>query len=420
MNLNPALETAKHAEHAKMEMLDPIIPLIRQVNGDRLSTCSFRVPSHLSRSSNSVSTLNAAAFGKLAIRFAVAILAVCIAFAPARAFSEEHMPGDDLVNDALKRAGQYLMSCQDATTGAIHNKLRNETTMTSLAILAFGAMGHQPGDPSAEGKSMKRALEFVLRPANQEPDGYLGKADGSRMYGHGISTLMLAEMLGMGVNEQQDALIRQRARKAIDLILRSQNMPKSDNNRGGWRYTPDATDSDMSVTCWQTMALRAAKNAGMDVPKEAIDLAVRYIKGLYSSGGSGSRRTGNDGFGYSARGAELSTTSEGLLALQVCGDYDSEEVRGTSERLLKTGIKAGDRWFFYTCYYYAQGMYQRGDKFALEGRKVISEALLPAQSREGWWDGIGGEERQGGKVYATSLAVLALTVKNHFLPIYQR
>ena len=36
------------------------------------------------------------------------------------------------------------------------------------------------------------------------------------------------------------------------------------------------------------------------------------------------------------------------------------------------------------------------------------------------WEGKGGEERGGGKVYATAMAVLSLAVKNHFLPIYQR
>jgi hypothetical protein len=46
--------------------------------------------------------------------------------------------------------------------------------------------------------------------------------------------------------------------------------------------------------------------------------------------------------------------------------------------------------------------------------------LLPLQSREGWWEGINGEERQGGRVYATTMAMLSLAVKNHFLPIYQR
>lgn len=321
------------------------------------------------------------------------------------------------VNEAFKRAGQFLITCQDPATGAIHNRLRNETTMTALAILSFAAMGHQPSDPTPEGRSMKRALDFVLLPENQDATGYFGKADGSRMYGHGIITLALAEMLGMGTSEAQDTLIRERCRKAIDLIIRAQRVPKNEANRGGWRYTPDASDSDMSVTCWQTMALRAARNAGLDVPKESIDLAVRYIKGLYDSGNHG---RGYGGFGYSSRGSEPSTTAEGLLALQVCGDYDSEEVKVSSDRLMKTGLRVGDRWFFYTAYYYAQGMYQRGDKHAAAARKQMADLLIPIQSREGWWDGVGGEERQGGKVYATALAVLALSVKNHFLPIYQR
>ena len=95
-------------------------------------------------------------------------------------------------------------------------------------------------------------------------------------------------------------------------------------------------------------------------------------------------------------------------------------LREHGERLLKNGIKPDDRWFFYTAYYYAQGMYQRGEKYASESKKVVADVLLPLQSQQGWWEGRGGEERQGGKLYATSLAVLALSVKNHFLPIYQR
>ena len=54
------------------------------------------------------------------------------------------------------------------------------------------------------------------------------------------------------------------------------------------------------------------------------------------------------------------------------------------------------------------------------GAQRVPELLLPLQSREGWWEGAGAEERQGGKVYATALAMLSLAVKNHFLPIYQR
>jgi hypothetical protein len=324
------------------------------------------------------------------------------------------------VDEALKRATKYLLETQDAATGAIHNRMRNENAMTSLAVLALAAQGHLPADPTPEGTAMRKALAYVLRPDGQDQEGYFGMSDGSRMYGHGITTLMLSEMLGMGADAAQDELIRTKCRKAVALILRSQKEPKTDQNRGGWRYSPDDKQSDMSVTVWQVMALRAAKNAGMDVPKSAIDEAVAYIKRLYDTD-SGKRGKGNfGGFGYQSRGRETSTTAEGLLALQVCGEYDSEEVIGASGKLLRDGIRQGDKWFFYTTYYYAQGMYQMGGKFAETGAQRVPELILPLQSREGWWEGAGAEERQGGKVYATALAMLSLAVKNHFLPIYQR
>jgi hypothetical protein len=326
----------------------------------------------------------------------------------------------DKVDGSLLKGTQYLLATQDPATGGIHNKMRHETAMTSLGLLALASCGHQPADPTPEGQAMKKALAFVLRPEAQDKDGYFGQSDGSRMYGHGIITLMLAEMLGMGADVKQDEVIREKCQRAIRLILNAQKVSKSDNNRGGWRYSPDSGDSDMSVTVWQTMALRAAKNAGMEVPRQAIDDAVGYIRRLYQPDAEKKGATKLGGFGYQSKGREVSTTAEGLLAMQVCGQYDAEEVIGASDRLLKEGIRQGERWFYYTTYYYAQGMYQRGGKHSDEGRRLVAELLLPLQSREGWWEGINGEERQGGRVYATTMAMLSLAVKNHFLPIYQR
>ena len=347
-------------------------------------------------------------------------LTACLRGSLALALFTGPLFAEDKVDDALGKATQYLLLAQDPATGGIHNNMRHETAMTSLAVLSMAACGHQPADPTPEGAAMRKALAFVLRPEAQEKDGYFGQLDGSRMYGHGITTLMLSEMLGMGADAAQDKIIREKCRLAIDLILRSQKVSKSDNNRGGWRYSPDSGDSDMSVTVWQTMALRAAKNAGLDVPKEAIDDAVGYIRRLYQPDSEKRGATKGGGFGYQTKGRENSTTAEGLLAMQVCGQYDAEEVKGASDRLLKDGLRQGERWFFYTTYYYAQGMYQRGGKHADEAQHVVPELLLPLQSREGWWEGINGEERQGGRVYATAMAVLSLSVKNHFLPIYQR
>jgi hypothetical protein len=48
------------------------------------------------------------------------------------------------------------------------------------------------------------------------------------------------------------------------------------------------------------------------------------------------------------------------------------------------------------------------------------DLLLPLQGRDGSWEQGGGDGRETGKVYATSMAILSLAVKNHYLPIYQR
>lgn len=343
-----------------------------------------------------------------------ALLSIALAWSASSAMSA------DKVDDALLKASQFLLSQQDQTTGAISQKGRNETAMTSLSLLALASLGHQPADPTPEGKAMQKGLAFILRPDLQQPDGYFGQKDNSRMYGHGITTLMLSEMLGMGANAEQDDLIREKCRKAVQLILRAQRVSKTEHSRGGWRYTPDDASSDMSVTVWQVMALRSARNAGFDVPREAISDAVSYIKRLYDPEQNQRGKSRLGGFGYQNKGREISTTAEGLLALQVCGEYEAEETLGASERLLKDGVRPEERWFFYTTYYFAQGMYQRGGKYADEGRRVVSEVLLPMQSRDGSWEQGGADGREAGKVYATSMAVLSLAVKNHFLPIYQR
>lgn len=325
------------------------------------------------------------------------------------------------VDDALARATKFLLAQQD-DSGAIWEKANHvdkPTAMSSLAVLALASLGHQPADSTPEGNACRRALDYVLSPDRQDPDGYFGEKDGSRMYGHGITTLMLSEMLGMGADARQDELIRTKCRHAVELILHAQKVEKAETQQGGWRYTPSASDSDMSVTVWQTMALRAARNAGFDVPKSAIDNAVAYILRCYEKPPDNQPEQGG-GFGYQNRGREMSTTAEGLLALQVCGQYNLAEVKSSSDHLLREGLKPGDRWFYYLTYYYAQGMYQRGGKYAEEAKRIVPQVLLPLQNSDGSWEGTGGEERQGGKIYATSMAILSLAVKNHFLPIYQR
>lgn len=324
----------------------------------------------------------------------------------------------DQIDERLVKAVQYLRAQQNRD-GWISDTHENRNAMTALAIMAMAAVGHQPADLTPEGQTMRRALAYILRPENQSREGYFGQRDGSRMYGHGIITLMLSEMIGMGPSDDFDTIVQERLEKAIDLILRAQRVRKGGNYVGGWRYNPSDASSDLSISVWQLMALRSARNAGMDIPSKAIESAVVYLKRSYYSGRRNGRLTKPvSGFSYTpGQGPTYSTTAAGMLALQVCGEYDCDEVKGAADWLMEHRPKLhwGEQWFYYGTYYYAQAMYQRGDRYATHAREEVERILAPQQLKDGSWP-----RGPGGSVYATTLAMLSLSVKYHYLPIYQR
>lgn len=328
----------------------------------------------------------------------------------------------DRVDQSLANAVNFLVFGQDQQ-GAIADR-GNPTAMTALSILAMASVGHQPADPTPQGQAMRRGLEYILRDDRQDDSGYFGGRDGSRMYGHGITTLMLAEMIGHGADADQDRRIIAKCQKAIDLILRSQQIPKKSRLAGGWRYTPDSLDADLSVTVWQVMALRSAHNAGLTIPSAAIDQAVQYLRESFSGereGKRGRKSSVSTGFSYQPGSSpQFATTAAGLLAMQVCGQYAAPEVIAASDELLSSPPSWNERWVLYGTYYYAQGMHQRGGQHAQAARKHVEEMLVTRQAKDGSWESGDGSERGPGKIYCTTLAVLSLSVKFHYLPIYQR
>lgn len=245
----------------------------------------------------------------------------------------------DRVDSVIKAGAGYLVRSQ-LPDGMIQDQDKREThgvAMTALALMGLASVGHQPADRTTEGEAIRKAVVFLLRPDVMGAGGYFGQRDGSRMYGHGIVTLALTEMLGMGADKAQDALLRDRAQRGVNLILAAQRVRKHDPRFvGGWRYAPDAGDADLSVTVWQLLALRSAKNAGLVVPKEAIDAAVGFLRRSYLSARDPQGRALNpkSAFGYvPGQSPQYAMASAGLLAMQVCGLPEAPEVLGTVDWL---------------------------------------------------------------------------------------
>lgn len=328
----------------------------------------------------------------------------------------------DDIDRAVQQGVDYLIELQ-RSDGAIADR-GYEIAMTSLSIMSMAAIGIQPDELTRRGRAMVRALDYILDDRHQDDQGYFGNRDGSRMYGQGITTLMLTEMLGMGASLEQNERLHEAVASAIELILAAQAVPKPERLQGGWRYTPTSHDSDLSVSVWQLMALRSAKNDGLEVAGEAIDKALNYLGHSYTASRSPNGTWRDDVAGFSYTPGTLhptfAMTAAGLLAMQVCGRYESPLVAGAAKWLLQHSPEETDRFFYYGLYYYAQGMHQAGGEFAETADEIVPSLLLEKQRSDGSWLARRGEERNVGSVYSTALAVLSLSVRYHYLPIYQR
>ena len=318
---------------------------------------------------------------------------------------------DREVDEAIVSALRFIASQQQPSGGWNVDSFGGETTSAaSLAVMAFLAAGHMP-DEGPYGTAITRGVQYVLE--HQEPNGLLAHRRGhGPMYDHGISTLMLAEVAGM-VPERQAEAARKGLERATRLILESQNVKKQSSQTGGWRYQPASTDSDLSVTGWQLLALRAAKDIGTDVPAANIDLAIEYVKKCAARDGRG--------FCYQPGGGPTPVlTGTGLLALTVCGEDDCAEVHGAADFLRLRPLRYKDAWYFYGVYYTTIGMYKRGGDDWKQARPALFIELLANQLPDGSWKAGNGNELPFGRVYSTTMAVLALSVEYGYLPIYQR
>ena len=325
------------------------------------------------------------------------------------AFADDRTERDKQIDTAISKALDHLAKKQSPSGAWTLDGQGESTSATSLAVMAFLAAGHVPGEGPYD-QVIQRGVRWVLD--HQQPNGMIVTERGhGPMYAHGISTLMLAEVAGM-TDEALAVKCREALKHAVRVILAAQSVRKDRNNAGGWRYHPSSNDSDLSVTGWQLLALRAAKNIGCDVPAEQIDAAVEYVKHC----GVAKR-----GFGYQPGNAGTPTLAGvGILCMEICGVHHSPEALGAADFLQQVPLRADDAWFFYGVYYCTIGTFQVGGKHWEQGKGHLIPLLLNLQAADGSWSGRQGQERGLGTVYATSLSVLALSVEYQYLPIYQR
>lgn len=302
---------------------------------------------------------------------------------------------------------EWLARCQNNDGSFGSGRYGRSVAMTALAGLALMADGNLPGrGPYAE--HVSKGLEYIL--ANCTESGLIAdEATNGPMYGHGFATLFLGEVYGMAVGGGDDPLsdrVHVALVKAVNLIEQTQN------DQGGWRYNPVPYDADVSVTICQIMALRSARNAGLEVSKETIDRAVEYVRQCQNPDG---------GFKYQLESGQSAwpRSAAGVASLYYAGIYEDDAIDRGLKYLLTTampGAATVSRAHYHYGHYYAvQAMYLAGGEPWARWWPAIRRELIDNQAADGSWD-----DRSVGSDYATAMSLIILQMPKRYLPIFQK
>jgi len=304
-----------------------------------------------------------------------------------------------------------------------------EEAYTGLSLMAFIGGKCAQKDYSANIMGAIGYLKSKYEPslkyaAGSSAAAYHGGQLGTHeMYQHAIATLALIEALV----DLNDAGLEPIAQDALNLIIRSQNTEhKPETLRGpikpdspaygGWRYDPDRTDSDVSVTGWQILALKAAVNAGFSVPEWAFPAAAKFVRSLQGKkDGSFTYLSPGDS------GDSCARAGMGALSLQLCGFPQDPAIppalRFMQDYAPRWNLEArGDGYAFYYWYYGTRAMYLAGGDDWRIWKDWMCRFLVDHQNGDGSWDGTHKEERLD--IYRVALGALMLEFCCGHVPIY--
>ncbi|HTI51284.1 MAG TPA: squalene--hopene cyclase, partial [Planctomycetaceae bacterium] len=274
-----------------------------------------------------------------------------------------------------------------------------------LGLMVFLASGEDPNF-GIYSTHVRRAVRSIIS-SQDAGTGFLGGS----MYHHGFGMLGLAEAYGT-VDDRNLWAERKGQRligESLELAVRAAITSQKKNPLGAWRYSPNSTDADTSVSGAVLVGLLAARNAGIEVPDESIDKAISYYQQMTSSAGQVAY-SGIGGFDDS-----LARVSIGSLVYAVARRKDLPQYKATlgflKQRLEQTAQQGYPE---YARYYQAQALFQ-GDVDSWEKwNKLLVRQLKQAQQADGSFKG------QFGPALGTSMSLLALALNYRFLPIYER
>lgn len=304
--------------------------------------------------------------------------------------------------------------------------------MTGVAGMALLMEGSTLREGKYSDQLVKAVKWFTDRAA---PNGLLGTpnnvAERSHyIYGHGFGLLFLASVYGEEDDDDRRKKLEQILKRAVDFSCKAQT------DKGGWGYVSALEGGNFdegSTTITQLQALRAARNAGIAVPKKTIDNAVDYLRKCTTPRGGLIYNLSSSGI--AAAGQERGPITAAAVACAFsAGQYNDEYakrwIQYCKENIpIASGRLSHDE---YQSYYLAQAIYVLGedrygemfpksdpkDRWRWSSyRDTMYEYIKNAQAADGSWHGGGWG---AGQMFSTSVNLCILQLEKGVVPIYHR
>lgn len=346
----------------------------------------------------------------------VAVAATAVAQGPVVRYGDP-VPRD--VREMYDAGLRYLIKTQDES-GAWKDGQAGPG-VTGMALMALLASGEDPNHGPYR-VPIRKALRSMIVSQNAET-GFLGSGQGhDSMYQHGFGMLALSEAYGT-VDDRtlwtEASAGGQKGRpigQALELSVRCAVTSAQNNPHGAWRYSPDAKDADTSVSGAVLMGLLGARNAGIEVPDETIDKAIKYYASMTGPNGQ---------LGYSGGpgGGSDAVTSIGVLVYAIARHKALPQYAKAANYLKGRSLgndAGGEGYPTYTRYYRAQALFQADVAAWEKWNAGLVKEMKAMQAKDGSFAGFAGRGGGFGGTVDTSLALLSLAVNYKFLPVYER
>ena len=152
------------------------------------------------------------------------------------------------------------------------------------------------------------------------------------------------------------------------------------------------------------VALYAARNAGLDVPEEALEQGLKFFRDSMANDG---------GVGYTGpQGGNATRSAIASLSFSLHNDT-SEEGRKMFE-YIRQNRDGSASYIYYHFYYMAQALFQGDMNEWRAWNRRVTEIFRATQQQNGSWSG------QRGATFSTASALLTMALNYRLLPIYER